>query len=254
MNGLEKAINFLQFEMTEPTLYGWFHILSLIIMVVITIFLILKKFNVKKVLLVMSLIMIGFEIYKQLSFSFNDGVWHYQWYAFPFQFCSTPMYVALIAALTKNKKLEYALYSFLATYGLVGGLSVMIYPDTVFISETLINIQTMVHHGFMVIMGVYLLLTNAVKPNLKTIYSAFKVFITLVGIALITNIITYYFNIDNGLELFYISPFHTSSLPVFNIIYGKVFYIIFLIIYILSFALGSNLPLLIKKCFPKSKS
>ena len=41
-----------------------------------------------------------------INFSFNyDSLhtwWNYQWYAFPFQFCSTPMYVGLIAALTNS--------------------------------------------------------------------------------------------------------------------------------------------------------
>ena len=254
MNLLEKIIAFLQFKMSEPSLYGWFHLLSLIIMIGIIIFFTIKKFNVKKVLLIMSLIMIGFEIYKQLSFSYNDGVWYYQWYAFPFQFCSTPMYVALIAALTKNKKLEYALYSFLATYGLVGGIAVMLYPNTVYVSESLINIQTMIHHGFMVIMGMYLLISNIIKLNLKTILSALKVFIVLVMIALAIDICTYYLNIDNGLEMFFISPFHTSSLPVFSIIYEKVPYLLFLLIYILSFTFGSNIPLFIKKIVLTLKS
>lgn len=251
MNILEKIIKFLQFEMEEPTLYGWFHILSLVLTVVIIILLAYKKPNVKKTILIMSIIMIIFEIYKQLSFSFNNNTWEYQWYAFPFQFCSVPMYVGLIAGITKNKKIENTLYSFLATFGLIAGISVMLYPSTVYVEETMINIQTMIHHGFMIIMGIYLLVMNYVKPNLKTLLNGLKVFIIVILIALLGNIITYYMGIDNGLELFYISPFHTSSLPVFSIIYDNVPYILFLIIYILIFTLGSSIPLLIKKIFKK---
>lgn len=254
MKLLEQTIKFLQFTMEEPTIYSWFHIMCLIIMIVIIIFLNYKKYKTKNVLLVMSIIMLIFEIYKQLSFSFTDGIWHYSWYIFPFQFCSVPMYVAFIASLTKNRKLEKDLYAFLATYGLIAGIAVMLYPVTVFVSETLINIQTMVHHGFMVIMGVYLILKNEINLNFKTLLNGFKVFLTLVIIALIVDVLTYYLKIDDGLELFYISPFHTSILPVFDIIYEKVPYIIFLFLYISAFTFSAYLPIILYKSILKFKN
>lgn len=247
MKILEKIIEVLKFKMNEPPMYGWFHLLGVIIMILLIIFLSYKKFKVKKVLLIMSLIMIVFEIYKQVSFSYNNAIWFYQWYAFPFQFCSTPMYVALIAGLTKNKKLEQSLYAFIATYSVIAGMSVIIYPSTIFVSEVLINIQTLLHHSFMIIMGIYLLITNSVKPNIKTVISAFKVFAVLVVLSLIIDIGTYYLDIDGGLEMFFISPFHISTLPVFNIIYQKVPYLLFLIIYLTVFFVGSTIPLFIKK-------
>lgn len=253
MEFLEKIITFLQFTMEKPTIYNWFHIMCLIIMVLIIIFLAYKKPNTKKTLFWFSIIMLAFEVYKQLSFSYTDGTWHYPWYIFPFQFCSVPMYVAFIACLTKNKKLENNLYCFLATYGLIAGIAVMLYPITVFVEETLINVQTMVHHGFMVIMGSYILINKDISYNMKSIINAMKVFLVLVAIALTVNIITYYIGLDNGLELFYISPFHTSILPVFSIVYEKVPYIIFLLLYIISFSIGSAIPLLIFESINKKK-
>ena len=243
MQYLEKVLSFLQsFKMIKPTNYGWFHILCLIITILITIVLIYKKPNKKKTMLVISIIMILFETYKQLSFSFDNGIWNYQWYGFPFQFCATPMYVALVAGLTKNKKIEEYCYSFLATFGLIAGVSVMLYPNTVFVKEVLINIQTMQHHGFMVVMGAYILATHSVNRKYKeVIKEGFSVFLILVTLALILDIITYYLNIDGGLEMFFISPFHTSELPVFNIIYEKVPYIIFLLIYLFAFFLGGSI-------------
>src|SRR5574344_2150462 len=116
MNFFERVIKFLQFEMNKPTMYGWFHILSVAVVISIILILSYKKPNAKKTLLVMSIIMIIFEIYKQISFSFSNEKWSYQWYAFPFQFCSVPMYIAFAAGIVKNKKLEYSLYSFLSTY------------------------------------------------------------------------------------------------------------------------------------------
>lgn len=253
MNLLENILNLLNFQMNTPTDYGWFHVLSLIVLVFLIVILIIKKPNIKKVLFISSLIMIIFEIYKQITFSYSDSTWEYQWYAFPFQFCSTPMYVAFLASITKNKKLEKCLYSFLATYGLVGGIAVMLYPNTVFVSETLINIQTMTHHGLMVVMGLYVIISKSIDFNFKTLINALKVFLILILIALFINITTYYIGIDNGLEMFFISPFHTSSLPVFSIIYEKIPYILFLLFYIFIFTLGSSITLIVSKIFIKKR-
>ncbi len=243
MNQLEKILSFLQsFKMIKPTNYSWFHIVCLIITILITIILIYKKPSKKKTMLIISIIMVLFETYKQLSFSYSNGTWNYQWYGFPFQFCATPMYVALIAGLTKNKKIEECCYSFLATFGLIAGVSVMLYPNTVFVEEVLINIQTMQHHGFMVVMGTYILATHTVNRKYKeVIKEGFSVFLIFVAFALILDIVTYYLNIDGGLKMFFISPFHTSELPVFNIIYEKVPYIIFLLLYLFAFFLGGSI-------------
>lgn len=251
MSVLENIIKFMQFEMQKPKLYGWFHIMCLIIMIFLVIILSNKKVNSKKMVLVCSIIMIVFEIYKQLSFSFINGVWSYQWYIFPFQFCSVPMYVGFIAGITKNKKLEKILYSFLSTYAVCAGVAVMLYPSTVFVSEVMINIQTMVHHGFMAIIGLCLIIKGNVELNKSTLFNGLKVFIILVLIALSLNILTYYIDLNNGFELFFISPFKRSTLPIFDIIYDKVPYIIFLFIYITVFTFGSYIPIVIAKKIKK---
>ena len=94
----------------------------------------------------------------------------------------------------------------------------------------------------MVVMGAYILATHSVNRKYKeVIKEGFLVFIILVTLALTLDIITYYLNIDGGLEMFFISPFHTSELPVFNIIYEKVPYIIFLLIYLFAFFLGGSI-------------
>lgn len=266
MNIIEKILIFLDSRMKEPTIYGWFHIMFLGIIILLTI-IIKKKYSnlsidkIKKVLLGYALLCLSLEVYKQINFSFNyDEVstwWSYQWYAFPFQFCSVPMYIALIAGLTKNKKVENACFAFLGTYSLIAGLSCMLYPETVFINTIGINVQTMVHHGSMVVIGFFLLMNNKIEYNLKSLYNATIVFAVCVATALVIDISTYYIGIDGGLKMFFISPFHQSTLPVFSIIYDKVPYLVFLLIYLLLFYLGAFLILkvaqLVSYIFKKEK-
>ncbi len=244
MNWFEKVISFLQGTMVEPQIYGWFHLMFLGIMVVsiILISIFLKKTTDRQnkiILLTFAIVCIVLEIYKQLVFSFDAvaGEWSYHWYAFPFQFCSTPMYVALIAVLLKKGKVQNSLYAFLATYGLLGGLMVMLYPGDVFISLIGINIQTMIHHGSQVLIGLYLLISKRVKLDFKTPLRALPTFLALVAIALGLNLIMVNFTNGSTFNMFFISPHFPSTLPVFSIIYEKVPYWVYLLLYIVSFAL-----------------
>lgn len=239
-------------KIAQPTNYGLFHIISLIIVIITSIIFIYKKPNLKRSILIISIIMLLFESYKQIAFSYNDGIWKYQWYAFPLQFCATPMYIGLIAGLTKNKRIEDFCYSYLSTFGLIAGICVMLYPNTVFVEELLINVQTMEHHGFMVVMGSFALSSYTINKKYKNvILEGFTVFIILVLTALFLNILTYYIGIDNGLELFYISPFHTCELPVFNVIYENVPYIVFLFLYLFAIFLGGSLIFFISRLIKK---
>lgn len=111
MNFLERALTALSTTMERPQPYGWFHIMFVVIMVVVTIavsLLLRKKSDktIRVVVLTYAAICLLFEVYKQLLFSYTPATntWDYQWYAFPFQFCSTPMYVALVAGLIKKRK------------------------------------------------------------------------------------------------------------------------------------------------------
>lgn len=262
MNLIERFLILLDSDMVEPVMYGWFHLLFLGIMIFLIV-LIKKKYSnlsidkIKKVLLFYAVLCLSLEVYKQINFSFNyDEIstwWSYPWYIFPFQFCSVPMYIALIAALTKNNNVQKATFAFLGSYSLIAGLSCMLYPETVFISTIGINIQTMIHHGSMVVIGFFLLINKQVEYNLKSLFKASIVFYICVISALIIDIVTYYIGIDGGLKMFFISPFHQSSLPVFSIIYEKTPYILFLIIYLLLFSIGAFLVLKLAKMFSNKK-
>ena len=66
-----------------------------------------KKVTNKKadmIVLLYGLFILVLEIYKQLYMTYilNDGI--YGWSYFPYQFCSVPMYVALICPFIKNLK------------------------------------------------------------------------------------------------------------------------------------------------------
>ncbi len=271
MNAFEKFLYAFQSTMTKPSILGWYHILCFLLMITASVLVVVfrKKISekgVKYTILTMSIILIVFEIIKQLIYSFNyDEItqtvtWDYQWYAFPFQFCSTPMYIMLIAGLCKKNLFRDCLYSYLGTFALFAGLVVMFYPGDVFSSTIFINIHTMLWHGSMVVIGVLLWATHSIEFKQKTFLKACGVFLVVLLLAMLMNLIWKW---AGGLEtgetfnMFYISPFYPCTMPILSIIYDKAHYIVFLLCYVLGFLLAGYIftliPILINKINLKIK-
>ena len=93
------------------------------------------------------------------------------------------------------------------------------------------------------IVSVYLLFSKEIKITKENFIKAFFVFIGLITIAEIINIVIYQSGILNGetFNMFYISPYFISSLPVFDIIQENVPYILYLLIYIVALSLGAGI-------------
>ncbi len=271
MNFFAVILEFLNLKMETPTQFGWFHLLSIALTVIIT-FLLCKYYKptaddgsrARRVIVITAIIVTILEIYKQINYTFkvSDGVinTYYQWYAFPFQFCSTPMYVGLLIALFKKGKIHESLCAYLATYSVFAGAAVVAYTGDVFVGTIGINIQTMVCHCSMIIVGVYLLYTGYVKLEHKTILKALPVFSAAVMIACIMNEIAFLTGIttEHYFNMFYVSPHCDPHLPVYSLVQPLVPYPLNLIIYIAGFTAAAYIILLIgmliKRICEKKKS
>ena len=101
------------------------------------------------------LILIGTEIYKQILMLYHFN-WKYHFYLFPFQLCSVPMYTAALIPVIKNQKLKDSLFSFMAVYGMIGGLSVMIYQKSVLTWEDYsLNWHSIFWHLSLIALGIF---------------------------------------------------------------------------------------------------
>lgn len=98
----QAVLAFLDTPMQTPEPYGWFHLVWFALSVLAIIPLVRYAKNPQKVIWFTAVAVVLLEVYKQINYSFSyaEGIsFDYQWYAFPFQFCSTPMYVGLLAGL-----------------------------------------------------------------------------------------------------------------------------------------------------------
>ena len=118
---------------------------------------------------------------------------------------------------------------------ILGSIVTIILPDSCFTSDILINIHTMWLHCGSFVVSIYLLLSKEVKINKDNLIRSIIVFLIFIIIAQTLNLTIYNSNILNGetFNMFYISPYFISSLPVFSVIQESVPYVIFLLSYIL---------------------
>lgn len=255
MSFFEALLRFFDTQAAKPALYGWYHLMWLGITVAAAVLLCLwhkKRLTLQpwKVVFSVAVMVTVLEIYKQInySFSYEDGItFSYQWYAFPFQFCSTPMYVGLLAGLFRKGKVSDALMSYLATFAMFAGICVMIYPGDVYVGTVGINIQTMICHGSMLVVGVYLLYCGRVKLEHKTVLKGAAVFAVCVSMAVVMNEIAHLSGLleTHTFNMFFISPHCEPSLPVYSLVQGVVPFPWCLLIYIAVFTAASYLILLI---------
>ncbi len=255
MNLFEKIFYAVDnFDMTEPTNYGWFHIMFIAIVIALTTFLCIKYKDsddkiVRRIILICWIVMVVLEIYKQIAFaigSSDGGVtarWDYDWGSFPYQLCSTPLYIFPFVVWLRDGKVREAMITYLMTFSLFGGLAVYVFPNDVFIESVVINFQTMIHHGTQVVIGIFLIARNRASLNFKRYVSAIPVFAVMVGIAFALNLIVCPLLEANGIgdrfNMFYVGPHHACTLPLLELIYPNVPYIVFALMYVLGFCLVS---------------
>ena len=238
-----------------PAPYGIFHIISIILSITLTAMLCVyyrkdSPDKVRHTILWVSVAVLALEILKQILFSTElvDGgvLWSYSWYAFPFQFCSTPMYVGILQGIIKKGKVHDSLCAFLATYAIFAGICVMVYPGDVFTASVFICVQTMICHGTMLPMGAYLMSTGHVKTEHKTILKAMCVFGVAVVIATVLNEIAYASGLLDGhtFNMFFISRHLPSTLPVYSLVHNVLPFPLNILIYFVGFSLAAYVILL----------
>lgn len=253
--GFLKFIQFQMPEMMKP--YGIFHIISLIVMVTLAILLCvfarkIQEKNLNKFLMITWIVLVALEVYKQFVFSYgfdSDGNihWHYSWYAFPYQFCATALtFLPFIFWNKASNKVSTFIregcIAFACTFNFFAGVAVMLAPGDVFTTYNAgICVHTMIHHGMQMVLGVYLFVYYRKQLKLTSYLKALPIFGFFLINAMLLNIIVPKINGGETFNMFFISPYFDCTLPVLCDIYPKVPYIVFLMIYVVGFAIAGFL-------------
>ena len=167
----DSSLGVLDAHMNQPAPYGAFHIVWLLFVIatIITLCVLYKKEiikNVNRVLIVTTVVLAVFELYKQINV-ISVG---YNFDYFPLRFNTMLLYIGIVAGMTKGK-FHDNLTAFISTYLLFIGSAVMLNPSSVFANTIGFNVCAMVSYGAMVLVGAFLLYTNEVKIKFSMYWS-----------------------------------------------------------------------------------
>lgn len=202
------------------------------------------------------ILLLSIELYKQLVFlDLREGLAEYDWYGFPLQFCSIPLFLYPVVPFIKNEKIKEAFYAFIAIFNLIAGLSVMVLGVGVFTNEVSISVHTMIWHGSMVVVAIYLISAYKIGTKWQHFLSAVAVLFGLIVFVQLMNVLFHYigetFPGPQDFDGFFISPWiDRRNMPVLGDIRGFmieanfptfVIAVLFPLIYFIVFSFGGLL-------------
>ncbi len=236
----------------RPVSFGAFHLVS--VAVILSLFVLMIVFRkhlprgetaLRRALLIFGVGLLFLELGKQITYSYTPGVgWDYNWNRFPWQFCSTPIYVALVGMCLPKCRAREAILAFLATYSPVAGCAVLFWPAAdVFHEIVFLDLHTMLWHGAMLLFGLYLWLTEAVLPTRTTALGAAIVYAPMPQIALVLNELEHAtgFAGDYTFNMFYISRHGNCMIPVLSWVQDHAPYVVFFLSYVALLGAGGVL-------------
>ena len=202
----------------QPAAYGIFHLtfVALSLLVIVGICYALRKSSDKTFRAVMfsvGFVLLLSEIYKQLYYYFVIHGVGYDWYIFPFQLCSVPMYLAIAVGCMPKCSVRDALCEYMASIGLLGGLMAYIEPSGILNNTYFTIIHSCLWHALLIFMAGYIWVTgNACKRF--TDYK--KALLPLGGVVVTATALNVIFCAKPDFNMCYISPFYNTPLAVFS--------------------------------------
>ncbi len=202
----------------RPEPYGTFHILFVVLSLALIAALcfLLRKSSDRTFRAIMfgcgMLLLLG-EVYKQLYYYYAAGSAGYDWYIFPFQLCSVPMYLSIAVGLMKKNRVRDAICNYLVAIGLLGGIMAYAEPSGILNGHYFTLIHSCIWHALLIFMGVYVLTTGNACRKIESYKGAMLV---LGGVVLSATALNILFRKKPSFSMCYISPFYNTPLAVFS--------------------------------------
>ncbi len=159
------------------------------------------------------------EIWKQYTLTFIIGHGTYNWWYFPFQLCSIPMYVCLVFPFLSSERIQGMLLTFLMDFGLLGGIFTFFDTTGMYYSLPALTFHSFAWHILLIILGFYAGLTGRADESWKGFAGSSAVFLACCLLATGFNLAFYPFG---RINMFYISPHYRMGQIVFRDI-GRMF-------------------------------
>lgn len=229
-------------EMIPPKPYGAFHLLFFFggMIIVTAVAWLLRNTNERQnkiVLWTAGGLLLIFEVYKQLFYTYVIGGGEYQWWIFPFQLCSVPMYLCIIAPFLKEGKVKDSMYDFMLAFNMMGGFISFLEPSGLIHEYWTLTLHAFVWHLILVFVGLYLGFSKRAGKRVGDYRNAVRMFFVLCVIAFAINLI-FWQPSAGTIKMFYIGP-AISPIIVFKTIATKYGWYVNTPIYMFALCLGA---------------
>ena len=255
-NKVIDVLNMTAWRMEAPQLFGGFHVTASLLSAALAILAAVifarhakNKTQVCRILAATGWILIILEVYKQffLYYVMNGGAFDF-WF-FPFQLCSVPMYLCIILPLfTTDTRLT--MMTFMGGYTFVSAAAVLIFPEDILRPYITLTVHGFVWHGLLLFISLFIFLTGYTDASIRGLRRAAVLFGILCVIALGINIAaesvmpairTAHPLIEHDwAAMFYLNPFHISPQPVVSTVQRRLGIPAGLVLYILAVAAVSS--------------
>lgn len=169
----------------------------------------MKKYD--KLFFIFGAVLSASEIGKQLilTFSVNGGI--YDWWYFPFQLCSLPMYLLTAFPFFRSENAKRTILTFLMTFSLLGGIAVFFDTSGMRYPLLPLTIHSYLWHISLIVIGAYsglLLLQDSAQSgkarlSWRMFFSACLLYACFCITAVVINLAVSPFG---RINMFYINP------------------------------------------------
>ncbi|MBY0758226.1 YwaF family protein [Sellimonas caecigallum] len=177
------------------------------------------------------------ELWKQyvLTFCVNGGT--YDWWYFPFQLCSIPMYLLILLPFFRRSHIQRVFYTFLMDFSLLGGIFVFLDTTGMHYPLPALTIHSYLWHIALIVIGLVCGLSGIADYT----WRGFRMSALLFGIlCLLAEILNLSIGRIADINMFYISPYYEMSQAVISDMtrrFGNPVRIVFYLLAILAGAL-----------------
>lgn len=258
---LQHILEYTAWRMEVPPMFGAFHIAAVLVAVIIAAAgaLCAKRLSVYgriRFLAVCGWVLVIMEVYKQLFLYcvVNGGT--YDWWYFPFQLCSVPVYLCILlpflcrGADGVRSSAAGPVFTFLAVYTFTGAAAALIIPEDYLRSYVTLTLHGFIWHGILLMISLTILLSRMADLSRRGFARASMLFLVMCAAAVCINIAVEPLMAASYAEgliphsyaaMFYLNPYHLSPQPLVDIIQKSAGIPLGLALYVISIIAVSGL-------------